>query len=489
MFELDDVKEGAAQAYMEELDALRQEAAMYKGAAPLQMLGFISEACEKDSMLDPITLRITGGHHVKRISTLGRFNNNYLELVKFFLDLYGENVVVPYAASGTPSFLTPVTFVGWGGPDSIGQTFSFLPEMIEEGFVEIECDNWGGGWHEPYIIADWSSGVKIVSTEKKSVILKCDKELIKSEVSIAGNTIPVISCGSYLASIGGMWRVYRQYLLQVKRHEQENLGVHIRFLLQIECGDGFVLNKLNKKGATMTIRNCVLAILDQLTRKGSLHNIFVTRNAFGIFCQYSHISRRSGKPKMAYPSKATAIKAAEAMGKKHGVHFSVYKCAWCDGWHIGKNVQNKIKSETNTTSPGLVFVQKPNALYESLRQYPIIDLAPVYDRGVRGRTMSGRGNNWLLRKVRDAGVKVVIDLRTADHTDRYEHNVEEAGLEYHNIPIDSKATDARQIIALFPLLFQLLDNGNFFMACAMGRHRTDIALALYYVFHPTVRAL
>lgn len=201
LFELDDVKEGAAQAYMEELDALRQEAVMCREAAPLQMLGFISEACEKDSMLDPITLRITGGHHVKRISTLGRFNNNYLELVKFFLDLYGENVVAPYAASGTPSFLTPVTFVGWGDPYCIGQTFSFLPEMIEEGFVEIECDNWGGGWHEPYIIADWSSGVKIVSTEKKSVILKGDKELIKSEVPIAGNTIPVSSCGSYVASI------------------------------------------------------------------------------------------------------------------------------------------------------------------------------------------------------------------------------------------------------------------------------------------------
>lgn len=23
----------------------------------------------------------------------------------------------------------------------------------------------------------------------------------------------------------------------------------------------------------------------------------------------------------------------------------VYKCAWCDGWHIGKNAQNKIKSD------------------------------------------------------------------------------------------------------------------------------------------------
>ena len=36
-----------------------------------------------------------------------------------------------------------------------------------------------------------------------------------------------------------------------------------------------------------------------------------------------------------------------------------------------------------------------NLLYDALRQYPIVDLAPVFDRGVRGRTMSGRGSNWL----------------------------------------------------------------------------------------------
>ena len=133
-----------------------------------------------------------------------------------------------------------------------------------------------------------------------------------------------------------------------------------------------------------------------------------------------------------------------------------------------------------------VFVNKPNALYESLKQYPIVDLAPVYDKWVRGRTMSGRGRNWLLAKVRDAGVKVIIDLRTADHTDRYDRNMAEAGLEYHSLPIDSKNTDVHQIIDSLPRLFDLMDRGNFYMACAMGRHRTDIAIALYYVFHPSV---
>lgn len=92
----------------------------------------------------------------------------------------------------------------------------------------------------------------------------------------------------------------------------------------------------------MKPKNLFLAIYEQLTRKGAMRNIFVTRNAFGIFSKNSHVAARSGKPKVAYPSKASALRAAEAMGRKHGVHFSVYKCAWCDGWHVGKNAQNKL---------------------------------------------------------------------------------------------------------------------------------------------------
>ena len=236
----------------------------------------------------------------------------------------------------------------------------------------------------------------------------------------------------------------------------------------------------------MKIKNLFLAIYDQVTRKGAWRNIFVTHNAFGIFSRYSHTARGSGKPKMSYPTKAVAMKAAETMSDKHGVHFSVYKCAWCDGWHVGKNAQNKVKPKDDSDKKSPEFVNKPNALYEALKRYPIVDLAPVYDKGVRGRTMSGRGSNWLLTKVRDAGVKVIIDLRTADHTDRYDRNVAEAGLEYHSLPIDSKNTGVHQIIASLPLLFELMDKGGFYIACAMGRHRTDIAIALYYVMHPSV---
>jgi len=236
----------------------------------------------------------------------------------------------------------------------------------------------------------------------------------------------------------------------------------------------------------MKIKNLIYAVCDQLLRPQSWRNIFITHDAFGIFSRYSHISRSTGQPKMMYPSKTDAQKAADVMSKKYGVHFSVYKCVWCDGWHIGKNSRNKVKPDAGTMTRSLSLVKQPNILFETLRQYPIVDLAPVYGRGVRGRTLSAHRSNWLLAKLRESGVKVIIGLRTADHTDRYDSSVADAGLEYHNIPIDSRNTDVHQIIASLPTLFSLMDRGYFYVSCAMGRHRTDIAIALYYVLHSSV---
>ena len=125
----------------------------------------------------------------------------------------------------------------------------------------------------------------------------------------------------------------------------------------------------------ISFKNCILAIWNQLTRKGTWRNIFVTHNAFGIFSEYSHISRRSGKPKISYPNKKVALRAAEAMGKKHGVHFSVYKCAWCDGWHIGKNAQNKIKSDILENSMSITPL--------SIHYEPIIPITFGWARSIK----------------------------------------------------------------------------------------------------------
>ena len=70
-------------------------------------------------------------------------------------------------------------------------------------------------------------------------------------------------------------------------------------------------------------------------------NFFITRNAWGAFSLNSHINQHTGQPKVTYNTIKSAQKSAEAMSKKHNAHFSYYKCLFCDGYHIGKNKDNK----------------------------------------------------------------------------------------------------------------------------------------------------
>ena len=95
------------------------------------------------------------------------------------------------------------------------------------------------------------------------------------------------------------------------------------------------------------LSNLLKALRYQLPIKRALRNFFVTRNAWGMFSRYSHISRSAGKPKVGYPTYESAVRAAASMEKKHGKHFSVYKCVFCDGFHIGKNRDNKYENQKN----------------------------------------------------------------------------------------------------------------------------------------------
>lgn len=92
----------------------------------------------------------------------------------------------------------------------------------------------------------------------------------------------------------------------------------------------------------ITLKNLIPALKSQLPLKRAFRNFFITGNAWGLFSVNSHVNQTSGKEKIAYGSYESACRAAQKMGQKHGTHFSVYKCAFCDGWHIGKNRDNKI---------------------------------------------------------------------------------------------------------------------------------------------------
>jgi len=121
---------------------------------------------------------------------------------------------------------------------------------------------------------------------------------------------------------------------------------------------------------------------------------------------------------------------------------------------------------------------------EKLRKLGIRNLHPVFGRGVRGETLARRGLlGDTLECVRDAGVKVVVDFRTADHNDRIARRCADVGIVYHHIPTDAKVTPPEELAKTLPRLFEVLDGGGFYISCQQGLHRTDIALALYYFFH------
>lgn len=112
----------------------------------------------------------------------------------------------------------------------------------------------------------------------------------------------------------------------------------------------------------------------------------------------------------------------------------------------------------------------------------IPDVAPVYG-GVRGRTLSSKHNAYAWPAIIEAGVKMVIDLRDCDSSDKLPYICSKAGIGYFHYPVDNAAGCIDFMITLLPQFCEAIDRGEFYIACAMGLHRTDIALCTYWIFY------
>ena len=82
-----------------------------------------------------------------------------------------------------------------------------------------------------------------------------------------------------------------------------------------------------------------------------------------------------------------------------------------------------------------------------------------------------------------AGLKQVIDLRKDYSADRYPELCRQYGVDYFHYPIDNDHETIVKMAELFPVFCEKIDQGDFYIACAMGLHRTDIALCTYWVFY------
>lgn len=204
------------------------------------------------------------------------------------------------------------------------------------------------------------------------------------------------------------------------------------------------------------------------------------RKSWGVFSVYAHIRRSDHLPKKASPSKDKAIETADFMGKKYGGKYSIYKCVYCDGWHVAKDAD---VPQPDTAPPFIPSVEIPVTLdIERIIKLGIPDMATVYG-GVRGRTMSSKHQDFAWPHIKEAGIRTIIDLRADGVYTRLKSLCDRFGIDYFYYPVDKKTTYINTMIDLFPELCRIIDKSNFYIACAMGLHRTDIALCCYWMFY------
>ena len=233
-------------------------------------------------------------------------------------------------------------------------------------------------------------------------------------------------------------------------------------------------------------RNLPVWTKHQLNLDGWVQRLFIKRSAWGAFSVYSHIKRSNGKPKNAYSTKSKAENAAVDMAKKYGKPFTVYKCLFCDGWHVSQDAHGVPVQEKSADAMALEkYAKKPTVLATALDVEKILstgipDLAPVYG-GFRGRTLSSTKQLHAWKTMMEAGINQVIDLRADYTSDFYNELCRKSGIAYFHYSVSYE--EVEQMARLFPEFCRLIDNGRFYIACAMGLHRTDIALCTYWMFY------
>ena len=111
---------------------------------------------------------------------------------------------------------------------------------------------------------------------------------------------------------------------------------------------------------------------------------------------------------------------------------------------------------------------------ERILQTNIPDLTPVYG-GIRGRTMSSSHQAYAWKAMKETGLKQVIDLRQDYKSDRYKETCEANGIAYYHYPVHKGKEFIANMLKEFTTFCELIDKGDFFISCAQGLHRTDIA--------------
>lgn len=236
-------------------------------------------------------------------------------------------------------------------------------------------------------------------------------------------------------------------------------------------------------------RNVWQWFIDQMTHPKT----FFQKKSWGVFSEYAHVRRSDRQPKKTSDTKQQAQAVADFMAKKYGGSYSIYKCVYCDGWHVAKESNFSSQSQEKEKANLLKEASKSSVVnselnLDKLMTLDIPDLAPVYG-GVRGRTLSSPRQKFAWPTVKECGIRTIIDLRADGINTHLSAICDKFGMEYFYYPVDKKTSFIEHTVKRFPQLCEKIDAGNFYIACAMGLHRTDIALCCYWIFYGADKGL
>ena len=112
------------------------------------------------------------------------------------------------------------------------------------------------------------------------------------------------------------------------------------------------------------------------------------------------------------------------------------------------------------------------------------------DNGVRGKTpLAGKEKrlSWCFDKLKESGIRTVIDLRSkGECSSKARELLSDKGLNYVNFPVEDGewTNDSLGNITSY---INAVNDGDFYVGCANGESRTDLAMAINYLLNPKAK--
>ncbi len=192
-----------------------------------------------------------------------------------------------------------------------------------------------------------------------------------------------------------------------------------------------------------------------------------------------------------------------------------------DGWLEGKNLREEMRERIFSRSAAILNDKNlqlkqldpkdastqllPNSKYKnaskiifnpktSSREFMFQDLKDMPDlNGLRGKNpLFGKSISPIVNRVQtlmDSGIKNIIDLRsTGEITQKAMSVVEKSGIGYLNFPVEDRKW-TKQSLDKITEFIDAVNKGDFYLGCANGQSRTDLACAINYCFNKNAKSV